>query len=181
MTHGRFEDRSHPKWIELAQRERQAEVERFNARRSIEWRLALALWAGFGLAANALREAPLTLGWQRLTTGLAFALVVLHLAWVRNFMVRSSPENWEKGWGLTNAIREALDIADDELKLPELENSPKPGAFGTWLVKTRFVRWLKADDLPEDDPRRPRLLWGHYWQVGITFVIALLATVAVWV
>lgn len=167
-------DRSEPAWIEAVQEERRAEVERFNARRNLEWRLALALWGGFGLAANALRELHLEDWAKWVATSLGLIVVVMHLLWVRNFMVRASVPNWRRGKGLTDILLEALGITTEELEAPTSDRLKVKGP--TWWRRT--VTWLTAPY--ETDKGQPHPGMGHYWQVGITLLLGAFVVLIVW-
>lgn len=112
--------RGDPEWIELVQEERRAEVDRFNARRSIEWRLAVTLWGGFGLAANAVGDSDLE-AWAQLAVSAMVVLVfVLHAVWVEKFMIKNSISNWRAGARLSNVIRSELGIEGDPRRDPNL-------------------------------------------------------------
>jgi hypothetical protein len=128
-------------------------VDRFNERRQWEWRVALALWAGLGLAANALRgaEIPVWLIWLAAGT-----VVGLHWFFEAAYV---APH------GLNNhlATMEVSDVVYTRLGLE------KPD------LAQRGPKWLR----PNNPDHRGYNPLTHYWQVAVTAVFVLVVVAAV--
>ncbi|MGD2100834.1 MAG: hypothetical protein PVG83_01230 [Acidimicrobiia bacterium] len=170
-----FPDRGRPEWLQAVQEERRAAVARFNDRRRIEWRLALTLWGGFGLAANALRDSPLEDPAKWIASAVALLVVSMHLFWVRYFMVRANIPNWHEGRSLTRIIREeTLGITQTDMAVEAGEDHvDQPRPWYRWA----FIWFLAPEDADDDNPRPG---WGSYWQVGITLLLAAYVWLIVW-
>ena len=85
-------------------------MERFFARRLIEWRVSLALWASFAVIANAGRDIKFSsgeLGW--ILRGV-IAVAVLHLIWELRYAARGAIPNRDQGIRLENVVRRHLGL-----------------------------------------------------------------------
>jgi hypothetical protein len=134
------DDQKH--WADVVTAMRANNLERFNVRRTLEWRVSLTLWAGLALAANALKNKdwePWTWQFIVLVAGAVF-VVVLHGWWEARNVVPSAKRDRDEGKDLAETLYEIVGL-------------PKP------------------DDLVTRPPYRSAR--SHYWQVGVTAVIAV--------
>ena len=126
--HSRMLNVGEKAWVDAAAEARRAATERFNNRRDLEWKLALALWAGLLLAANALGGLDLHSVWKwALTVGL-LVFVVLHFWWESKFVVRGAMRDRNDGIAIDRLIREALGLP------PTTESDYLKGVAHYWPV-----------------------------------------------
>jgi hypothetical protein len=87
-------------------------VERFAARRQLEWRLTLTLWGGLALSANVVKDLTLPV-WARVVGVVALAgIVALHAVWERLYVLRAAVPNRDQGYELENVIRRAIGLPE---------------------------------------------------------------------
>ncbi|MEX0825683.1 MAG: hypothetical protein WD184_02840 [Acidimicrobiia bacterium] len=106
--------------VDAALRLKQQEMERFFARRDIEWRVSLAVWASFAVVANAGRDLSPTPGQVALLFVGAGLFAAGHLWWLWTHSVRheTARVNRDRGVALDNAVRAHLGLPQTRLKPP---------------------------------------------------------------
>lgn len=88
------------------------EIDRFNARRDVEWRVSIAVWASFAFIANAGSELQPS-RWQLILFAVGVALFASgHAAWVFVHSIRNDTAeiNRNRGVELDNAVRIRLGL-----------------------------------------------------------------------
>lgn len=104
-------------WVDAVSDVRRAAVERFNARRDLEWKLALTIWGGLIVAANALKDEHLEQGWNWkwvAVVGGVGVIVLLHLLWEACFVAPSAERDRNAGRDLDIKLREVLGVGRGE-------------------------------------------------------------------
>lgn len=96
--------------LEAVGRLHESTVERFDARRRLEWRLALTMWGGLVLTANVVKDLELPTWAAVVGIVLLLKVVLLHAAWERWYVLRAAVPNRDEGYVLENAIRGAVGL-----------------------------------------------------------------------
>ncbi len=113
-------------WVDAAGEARRAATERFFNRRDLEWKLALALWAGLLLAAAASTDTDFSRSWTQRLTVLLILLVILHAVWEIEFVARGAQRDSDDGVAIDKEIRKVLDLDDLDV--------PGPSEYRAWLA-----------------------------------------------
>jgi len=101
---------SHQVALEALGRLHALTVERFDARRRLEWRLSVTMWGGLVLTANVIKDLELP-RWAGIVGIVLLAKVVLlHAAWERWYVLRAAVPNRDQGYVLENSIRAAVGL-----------------------------------------------------------------------
>ncbi|MCH7585156.1 MAG: hypothetical protein IH941_08345 [Acidobacteria bacterium] len=85
-------------------------MDRFFARRQVEWRVSIALWASFAAIANAGRDINLSDRGLVILIGGVIGLTTLHGWWAWAHSVRAAPDNRDAGLDIEDAVRLAIGL-----------------------------------------------------------------------
>lgn len=134
-------------------------LDRFNARRNLEWKLTLTLWAGVLAAAKLLHDAELDGEVLAFGIGLAAVVVVVaHGLWELLYAGRSARRDTADGKAVSQYIAKAIRL-DPAVTLADAINAEKERPAAS------------------DGPYSTAV--AHMWQVAITAVLVVGASVVI--